>query len=362
MDTIDGDLILMALAGRFDVIIHGCNCQHAMGAGIAKTIKQAFPEAWRADLLTPKGVRSKLGTISHACLERDGRRLVVVNGYTQFDWRGTGLKTDYEAVRQVMRAVKASFSGLRIGYPQIGAGLGGGDWGQIAQIINEELAGENHALVRYQPQAAALATDAPEPSSPLIYTGIGSRKTPEDVLRYMHSIARHLARHGYVLRSGAADGADSAFEAGCIGADGRAEIWLPWKGFNGHADTGLYPTKAHIERAQEVHPAWDRLGRGPRALHARNVGQILGADTATPSSFVLCWTPDGCERDAQRSRTTGGTGTAISLASFNDIPVFNLAREDAKDRMVRHVKAELAARREAGSAPPQRPYSRAISA
>ena len=42
MKTVKGDLIHLALAGEFDVIVHGCNCYCTMGVGIAKTIKQKF--------------------------------------------------------------------------------------------------------------------------------------------------------------------------------------------------------------------------------------------------------------------------------------------------------------------------------
>ena len=40
MNKIKGDLIKFAINGKFDVIIHGCNCFCTMGAGIAKTIKE----------------------------------------------------------------------------------------------------------------------------------------------------------------------------------------------------------------------------------------------------------------------------------------------------------------------------------
>ena len=59
MKLIKGDLIQLAKNGEFDVIIHGCNCFCTMGAGIAKTIKDIFPEAYKADLNTKKGDRSK---------------------------------------------------------------------------------------------------------------------------------------------------------------------------------------------------------------------------------------------------------------------------------------------------------------
>jgi O-acetyl-ADP-ribose deacetylase (regulator of RNase III) len=149
--VIRGDLVKLALDGRFDVIVHGCNCQCAMGPGIAKTIKQVVPEAYRADLATAKGSRAKLGSLSAATVERNGRKLTIVNGYTQFHWRGSGVLVDYDAVRSVMRRVKESYSGRVIGYPQIGAGLAKGDWCIISTIIDEELAGEDHTLVEYQP-------------------------------------------------------------------------------------------------------------------------------------------------------------------------------------------------------------------
>ena len=149
MKTVHGDLLNLALDGTFNVIIHGCNCQCAMGAGIAKAIKSTFPEAYTADRETTKADRNKMGTISFATVARDGHEITIVNGYTQFHWRGSGVLADYEAIRSVMAAVKSQFTGKRIGYPKIGAGLAKGDWSVISQIINEELDGEDHTLVEY---------------------------------------------------------------------------------------------------------------------------------------------------------------------------------------------------------------------
>src|SRR5262245_34004001 len=126
MRVIRGDLVKLALGGYFEVIVHGCNCQCTMGAGIANTIKQVFPEAYKADLSTAKGSRAKLGSLSAATVERNGRRVTIVNGYSQFHWRGSGVLEDYDAVRSIMRPVKDSHSGRAIGYPRIGAGLAGG--------------------------------------------------------------------------------------------------------------------------------------------------------------------------------------------------------------------------------------------
>lgn len=151
MKVTQGDLIKKAKEGEFDLIVHGCNCFCTMGGGIAKGIKKAFPEAFDADQATPEGSKEKLGTCSFAKIEREGIDLTVVNAYTQFDYRGMGVKVDYDAVRSCMKWIKENFKGKRIGLPKIGAGLAGGDWERISQIIDKELAGEDVTLVEYKP-------------------------------------------------------------------------------------------------------------------------------------------------------------------------------------------------------------------
>ena len=149
MKEVQGDLIALALDGAFDVIIHGCNCFHTMGAGIARPIAQTFPEALAADKVTAHGDRSKLGTISIARVDRGNLRLAVVNAYTQFHWKGSGRKADYDAIAAAFGQVAATFPDARIGYPMIGAGLAGGDWADIAPRIDAALAGLDHTLVRF---------------------------------------------------------------------------------------------------------------------------------------------------------------------------------------------------------------------
>lgn len=151
MKTIAGDLIHLAQNGEFDLIVHGYNCFCTMGAGIAKGIKADFPAAFRADLATARGDRAKLGTCTIAEIDRNGTSLVVLNAYTQFDYRGSGPKVDYEAIRSCFRWIKQPHSGKRIGLPKIGAGLTGGDWARIAAIIEQELAEEDVTLVEFAP-------------------------------------------------------------------------------------------------------------------------------------------------------------------------------------------------------------------
>lgn len=149
----------------------------------------------------------------------------------------------------------------------------------------------------------------------MFYAGVGSRQTPAAVMDFMTHVAQRLDACGYTLRSGGADGADTAFERG---AEHRV-IYLPWPHFNGNSSARFGATKAAYEIAAEFHPAWDRLSEAARKLMARNTHQVLGDDVLRSeqySRFVLCWTP--------RGSGSGGTGQAIRIARAYGIPVFDL--------------------------------------
>ena len=164
-----------------------------------------------------------------------------------------------------------------------------------------------------------------------IYTGIGSRKTPQPILELMTHAAAKLARSGWMLRSGGAAGADSAFERGCLLTSGRLELYLPWQGFEQKTSSSGDPTPAAFALAKTIHPAWDRLSNGARKLHARNCHQILGADLQTPTHFVLCWTPSG--------NRSGGTGQALRLATLHNIIIFDLGVATIEQRLCTWLNA-----------------------
>ena len=152
MRHIDGDLIRLAKAGRFDVIAHGCNCWHSMSGGLAAEIARHFPAAVAADRATPAGDRAKLGTCSAATVTVPAGRLVVVNAYTQFaPSTGAGVDVDYEAVRRAMTWLGAHHGTARIGLPRIGAGLAGGDWPTIEAIISAVLGDRDVTVVTFAP-------------------------------------------------------------------------------------------------------------------------------------------------------------------------------------------------------------------
>lgn len=169
------------------------------------------------------------------------------------------------------------------------------------------------------------------------YAGVGSRQTPPEILSVMTNAARALRALGWMLRSGHAPGADQAFG---LGAGNDAEIFLPWPRFEHQAPKNgkvySYPKPRAYDIAQDVHPRWENVKSGAKALHARNAHQVLGWDLETPVRFLLCWT--------ERGLVVGGTATAIRIAHRNGVEVRNLAEGQTLwrvERMIESVLAEL---------------------
>jgi len=101
-------------------------------------------------LQTTTGDRNKLGTYTTADIVRGDVKFTVVNAYTQYAYGRGGPHADYRAIQRVFAQVKQDYAGKRIGYPMLGAGLAGGDWNQIYNIIRNELVSEDHTLVKFK--------------------------------------------------------------------------------------------------------------------------------------------------------------------------------------------------------------------
>lgn len=128
------------LDNHCNVIAHGCNCMNTMNSGVARAIRERYPEAYEADCQTVGGNKSKLGTFSKALV--DNRARMVYNLYQQYGYGRDRVYLDYAALEVALKAMREDLLSLgifhtcKIGMPKIGAGLAGGDWQMVSNIID----------------------------------------------------------------------------------------------------------------------------------------------------------------------------------------------------------------------------------
>lgn len=158
---VEGDLIHLAREGKFQVVGHGCNCFCTMGAGIAPVMAEEFGcNTFPLEYKERRGDINKLGQIDYKVLHFSNwdkkfqlypdegdtilHSVAAVNIYSQYGFGlnhngGSAKPIDYDALTLAFRKMNHIFKGKHIGLPKIGAGLAGGDWERISQIIKTEL-------------------------------------------------------------------------------------------------------------------------------------------------------------------------------------------------------------------------------
>lgn len=153
----------------------------------------------------------------------------------------------------------------------------------------------------------------------IYYAGIGSRKSPENILPVMINLAKAMDREKYILRSGGAKGersADMAFASGTL----HREIFRP-----------IDATPEAIEVAMSLHPAPHNCSDYTKKLHGRNVQIMLGRHLDKYVKFMVCWTDN---------ENRGGTSMGIRIAKKFGIDYFNLANDSDYLRIMEFLKTK----------------------
>ena len=138
------------------LLVHVCNDIGAWGRGFVLGLSQRFPEperrykAWAAG---QEKLPFALGQVQFVTVTPD---LSVANLIGQHDIARKGQAqamppVRYEAIREGLGRVRAEAlrSGASVHMPRIGAGLAGGDWKVIEQIVGEDLTAHGLSVTVY---------------------------------------------------------------------------------------------------------------------------------------------------------------------------------------------------------------------
>ena len=152
MKIVKGNLLDLAEAGEFDIIVQGCNCHCTMGSGIAREIRERYPQTYMADLSTKQGDYNKLGNYTMALSSNilpssfnfDESTFVIINAYTQYNFNGSGVNGqvfndvfEYDSFKLILQKLAHEYPISRFGFPMIGMGLAGGNKVKIMGMLAE---------------------------------------------------------------------------------------------------------------------------------------------------------------------------------------------------------------------------------
>jgi O-acetyl-ADP-ribose deacetylase (regulator of RNase III) len=122
-------------------IMHGCNCQGVMGAGVALLVREKYPEAYEEYVKYCRSYDDEdlLGDCLGVTINP---KRTILNAFTQL-YTGSGKQVSYDAIDEVTKRLNTIIPHSDISMPMIGAGLAGGNWEIIRTIIQQNMTDVN---------------------------------------------------------------------------------------------------------------------------------------------------------------------------------------------------------------------------
>lgn len=145
IEIIKGNLLDAFDKGEVNVIAHCCNMQNTMGTGIAKQIKQRYPQAFIADTEWYSWNKNKPVELFISRATVFDKR--IFNLYGQVNYGRTSRHLHYGMLAMALQQMKQAltdYPNLSIGFPMgMGCGNAGGNWQVVYELIEAIFHGMN---------------------------------------------------------------------------------------------------------------------------------------------------------------------------------------------------------------------------
>lgn len=127
------------------IIAHQVNCKGVMGFGVARAIRNYFPEAYEEYKKFCERYKENtselLGCNQYITIPK--KKKVIVNLFAQDGYGGNRRYTDYEALELCFLSLSKDVKvPLAMSY-KIGCGRGGGDWDNVVYPMIQEIFKDN---------------------------------------------------------------------------------------------------------------------------------------------------------------------------------------------------------------------------
>lgn len=137
MNIINGDILDV----KEGIIVQQVNCKGVMGAGLAKQIRNKYPNVYKTYINNLKSLRLKnIHPLGNVDFTKVGDRLAVCNFYAQYSYGRHSIHTDYEEFEKCLIKLKdkIGIKNINVYFPYgIGCGLAGGDWNIVLSLIEK---------------------------------------------------------------------------------------------------------------------------------------------------------------------------------------------------------------------------------
>lgn len=201
------------LKAKADVLVNTVNCVGVMGRGIALQFKKAFPDVFKAYGAACKRGEVEPGRVLVYDLNRFEQPHYVINVPTKKHWRGKSRMEYVEAGLEALVAEVRRLGAKSVAVPPLGCGLGGLDWNDVRQRIEQAFVALPDVCVllfepKGAPSAEAMAKDEKTPNMTegralllvLMRRYLAAVMDPTVTLLEIHKLMYFMQESGQALR------------------------------------------------------------------------------------------------------------------------------------------------------------------
>ncbi len=196
-----------------EAIINTVNCVGVMGRGIALQFKKAFPENFKAYAAACKREEVRPGRMFIYDMGGLTNPRYIINFPTKRHWRGKSRMEDIEAGLKALVVEIRERSIQSIAIPPLGSGLGGLEWTEVRQCIEQSLSDmDDMRIIVFEPKGAPAAdkmvrnrevprmTPGRAALVELIHRYLGGLRDPFVTLLEVHKLMYFMQEAGEPLR------------------------------------------------------------------------------------------------------------------------------------------------------------------
>ena len=121
-----------------DVICHQVNCQGVMGSGIAKQVRERYPEVYKRYKIVCDCDNYPLGNVLFVSVDNN-KDIANLFAQDKYGYNGS-LYTDYDALKKCLIEINNTYinTNKTIAFPYLmSCARGGGDWNVVYKMIED---------------------------------------------------------------------------------------------------------------------------------------------------------------------------------------------------------------------------------
>lgn len=176
------------------------------------------------------------------------------------------------------------------------------------------------------------------PKSFFIYAYTGNSVIPDDIKTKLEKIVKALAKKQWHYRCNASNKESTLSDL--LNIEGlQSNVYLPWKTYNDKIT--VKPTLTRVNEvgyriASTYNKNFTNLPSAVRAIYGNLANCMFNVEGNDPVKLVLAYTSCGTEKINKNTdfKTIGNLSFIIRLCNEVDIPLINIKRDDAIERIV----------------------------